>query len=165
MTNKSTQLRIVVMSYFPEFILAPLLNSPHKLIGLISFEAKKGLLKTTLRHVYWLLTRFTLAPNNEKICQKNNIAYRIESGKLGDDLSNWLEDLSADIMILYSAPMIPQKIVDTTKIGCLNIHPSLLPKYRGPRPIVWMAKDYDLMGGASIFFIDKGSDTGNIVNQ
>jgi methionyl-tRNA formyltransferase len=73
---------------------------------------------------------------------------------------------SPDIIIVASfGQMIPQDILDIPKLGCLNIHPSLLPKYRGPTPIQSALENCDKETGVSIIFMDKQMDHGDIVAQ
>jgi len=166
MRDTNQKLKVALLTNFPDLMIPPLMKSNHQLVGVIEYGSiKKGRIKSILRQVFWLLSKRKLVPNIKKLCEKNHIKYRAEGLKLSEELPQWLEKLSADVIVLYSAPLISQKIIDTAKIGCLNIHPSLLPKYRGPRPISWMAKDFDLEGGSSVFFVAKKSDTGDIVSQ
>ncbi|MNZ93096.1 Bifunctional polymyxin resistance protein ArnA [compost metagenome] len=50
-------------------------------------------------------------------------------------------------------------------MGTINIHPSLLPKYRGPQPLLWQYLDFDLNAGVTIHYIAKKEDTGDIIMQ
>jgi methionyl-tRNA formyltransferase len=72
-----------------------------------------------------------------------------------------LADISADVMIVVAYGLIlPQAILDTPKHGCLNVHGSLLPKWRGAAPIqraVWAG---DKETGITVMQMDKGLDTG-----
>jgi methionyl-tRNA formyltransferase len=166
MTNSHKALRVVLMTHFTDLLIDPILKSPHQLVGVIECgHQKTGRIKNVLRLIYKLFTTGKIPQNTEKFFHNNGIAYRAETNRLSNDLALWLDKLSADVMVLYSAPLIPEELIDLTRLGCLNIHPSLLPKYRGPRPIIWMAKNYDLEGGATVFFVDKHSDTGPIVEQ
>ena len=61
--------------------------------------------------------------------------------------------------------IIPQRIIDLFKSGIINIHPSLLPKYRGPSPIVTSILNRDKESGYSIIKIDAGCDTGDLIAQ
>jgi methionyl-tRNA formyltransferase len=72
-----------------------------------------------------------------------------------------LADLNADVMIVVAYGLIlPQAILDTPKYGCLNVHGSLLPKWRGAAPIqraIWAG---DKETGVTVMQMDKGLDTG-----
>lgn len=61
--------------------------------------------------------------------------------------------------------MIPQKIIDTPKYGLINIHFSLLPKYRGASPVQFSILNADDITGVTYYLMDKGMDTGKIIYQ
>ncbi|MDC9715137.1 MAG: methionyl-tRNA formyltransferase, partial [Gammaproteobacteria bacterium] len=73
-------------------------------------------------------------------------------------------DLSADIMIVVAyGQLLPKSILNTPKYGCLNIHASLLPRWRGAAPIQRAILAGDKTTGVSIMQMDEGLDTGNIL--
>ncbi len=75
-------------------------------------------------------------------------------------------DLGADASVVVAYGLIlPQEILDGTKLGCLNIHPSLLPKWRGAAPIQRPIMEGDLETGITIIKMDKGLDSGDIICQ
>lgn len=77
---------------------------------------------------------------------------------------NKLSDLNADIMIVAAYGLIlPQNILDTPRLGCLNIHASLLPRWRGAAPIQRAIAAGDKESGISIMQMDAGLDTGDIL--
>jgi len=77
-----------------------------------------------------------------------------------------LVDLNADIGIVVAyGLLLPQKILDSPKLGCLNIHASLLPRWRGAAPIQRAIMAGDKKTGISIMKMDAGLDTGNIFIQ
>ncbi len=59
--------------------------------------------------------------------------------------------------------IFPPNLVRTRR--CLNLHPSLLPRWRGPAPIFWTIRSGDKESGVSLFWMDEGIDTGRIVRQ
>ncbi len=59
--------------------------------------------------------------------------------------------------------IFPPRLVRTQR--CLNLHPSLLPRWRGPAPIFWTIRSGDEESGVSLFWMDEGIDTGRIVLQ
>jgi len=61
--------------------------------------------------------------------------------------------------------IIPQKTLEAPKYGALNIHPSLLPKYRGAAPVPWTLLNKESETGVTIFKMDSGIDTGPILAQ
>lgn len=75
-------------------------------------------------------------------------------------LSHYRPDLF--IVIAYGH-ILPEKILKIPKIGAINIHASLLPKYRGPAPIHWSIINREKKTGVTSMFMDKGMDTGDIL--
>lgn len=77
-----------------------------------------------------------------------------------------LADLQPDLMVVACFPSIfPTKLLQLPRYGCLNLHPSLLPAYRGPAPLFWMARQGERQAGVTLHFMDQGADTGDIVAQ
>ena len=60
---------------------------------------------------------------------------------------------------------IPRAIIDIPRLGCLNLHPSLLPANRGPVPLFWTFREGNAQTGATIHLMDEGMDTGAILAQ
>jgi len=74
--------------------------------------------------------------------------------------------LSPDMVVLAAfGQIIPKDILDIPPRGCLNVHPSLLPKYRGAAPINWSLINGDGKTGVTIMLMDEGTDTGDILLQ
>jgi len=60
---------------------------------------------------------------------------------------------------------IPRVIREIPRLGCLNVHPSLLPANRGPVPLFWTLRECHTTTGVTIHFIDEGIDSGDILAQ
>ncbi len=69
------------------------------------------------------------------------------------------------ILTVAYGKIVSQKILDIPKFGCINLHPSLLPKYRGPSPINWALFNGEKETGNTIFFMTKKMDAGDIIYQ
>ncbi|MDK4684762.1 methionyl-tRNA formyltransferase [Kingella negevensis] len=77
-----------------------------------------------------------------------------------------LRDVDADIMVVAAYGLIlPQDVLDTPKHGCLNIHASILPRWRGAAPIQRAIEAGDAETGVCIMQMDIGLDTGNVVSE
>ena len=77
-----------------------------------------------------------------------------------------LAEFKAEAIIVYAyAMMIPEEVLNLTPMGCINIHPSLLPRWRGAAPIVRAVQAGDKQSGVSIMKLDKGWDTGPLFLQ
>lgn len=61
--------------------------------------------------------------------------------------------------------IIPEEILKYPKLGCINVHASLLPKYRGGAPIHWCLLNGEEKTGITIMYMDKGMDTGDIISK
>jgi methionyl-tRNA formyltransferase len=60
---------------------------------------------------------------------------------------------------------IPRAILDIPRLGCLNVHPSLLPANRGPEPLFWTFREGSKQAGVTIHLMDEGMDSGDILAQ
>ena len=77
-----------------------------------------------------------------------------------------LTDLKADAFVVVAyGRILPAEILQLPQMGVVNIHPSLLPKYRGPSPVVTAILEGDNTVGVTIMLLDEGMDTGPILAQ
>ncbi len=82
------------------------------------------------------------------------------------EIQKEFSDLKADAAVIVAYGLIlPQEILDGTKFGCINIHPSLLPKWRGAAPIQRPIMAGDCETGITIIKMDKGLDSGDMIFQ
>src|SRR5476649_1686848 len=76
-----------------------------------------------------------------------------------------LRELKPDLIVVVAyGQILPQSILDLPKFGCLNVHTSLLPKYRGAAPIQWAIANGEAETGVTIMKMDAGLDTGPILS-
>ena len=77
-----------------------------------------------------------------------------------------LRELKPDLIVVVAyGQILPPAILDLPRYGCLNVHTSLLPKYRGAAPIQWAIAHGDVETGVTIMKMDAGLDTGPILSQ
>ena len=77
-----------------------------------------------------------------------------------------LRDLKPDVMVVVAYGLIlPEAVLSIPRFGCINIHPSLLPRWRGAAPIQRALESGDKETGMTIMQMDKGMDTGPILKQ
>ena len=69
------------------------------------------------------------------------------------------------ILSIYYRKIFPKSLLQLPKYGCINIHPSLLPEYRGPVPTAWALLNGEKETGITIHLMDEGIDTGDILFQ
>ncbi|MFH1292067.1 MAG: methionyl-tRNA formyltransferase [bacterium] len=129
----------------------------------------KGLIEDPLIDIKKVVTQPDRPAGRKKNLQKTPV--KILSEKYGlivdqpDKLKNYNLD-NADLNIVADYGMIiPQKILDAPKHGSINVHPSLLPKYRGPSPIQTALLNGETESGVSIMLMDDKMDHGPILAQ
>jgi methionyl-tRNA formyltransferase len=150
-------MRIVFMGV-PEFavpVLVRLVHSEHQVIAVYTRLDKpsgrgRGISESPVKH----------------IAEEMGLEVRqVESFKKADDVVD-LAGLKPDIIVVASFGIIlPQSVLDISPCSCLNLHPSLLPLYRGPTPIPAAILAGDDVTGTSIMLIDKNIDSGPILAQ
>lgn len=75
-----------------------------------------------------------------------------------------LKTFEADVCVVVAfGQIIPKSILEMTKYGCINVHASLLPKYRGAAPIQWAVIDGEEVSGVTTMQMNEGLDTGDIL--
>jgi len=83
-----------------------------------------------------------------------------------EEFSNTLAETGADVAVVVAyGKMIPAKLLTIPPVGFVNLHPSLLPRHRGPSPIQWALVCGDQRTGITTMQIDEGMDTGPILLQ
>ena len=84
---------------------------------------------------------------------KNNVEFIEEVKKLNPDL----------ICVVAYGKILPEELLDIPKYGCVNVHGSLLPQYRGSAPIQWAVLNGDKKTGITTMFMNAGMDTGDMI--
>jgi methionyl-tRNA formyltransferase len=69
------------------------------------------------------------------------------------------------ICVACFSKLIPRDVLDIPRLGCLNVHPSLLPANRGPEPLFWTFREGNEQTGVTIHLMDEGLDSGTMVAQ
>lgn len=81
------------------------------------------------------------------------------------DFSEQLKALNADLFVVVAFRILPVSVLAIPRLGSVNLHASLLPKYRGAAPIHWAIAKGETETGCTVFFLDEKVDTGNILIQ
>lgn len=77
-----------------------------------------------------------------------------------------LKDIAPDIIITAAfGQILSKEILEIPRLGCINVHASLLPKYRGAAPIQWAIINGEKQTGVTIMYMDEGLDTGDIISS
>ena len=149
-------MKIVFMGT-PDFSLQPLkslVEAGHDVSLVLTREDKKR-------------NRGELSPTPVKeLAQELNIPVLTPSKMKDEALIERLKSENADFFVVVAyGKILPKEILDIPKLGCINIHASLLPEYRGAAPIQWSIIDGKKKTGISTMLMDEGLDTGDILKQ
>lgn len=153
--TKNSQKNIIFIGT-PEFgviVLKKLIEKNYKLVLIITAPDKPAKRKLILT-----------PPPVKVLAQKYNIPI-LQPEKIEESKSD-IEKLKPDLIIVSGySQILSKKILDMPKFGCLNVHPSLLPKYQGATPIQHAILNGEEKTGASIILMDTGIDTGPVLAQ
>ncbi len=107
-----------------------------------------------------------LTPSEVKIFaqEKGLSIYQPEKIRNNEEFINEIRNLNPDVICVVAyGKILPQEILDIPKLGCINVHASLLPKYRGAAPIQWAIINGDKTTGVTTMYMDAGMDTGDMI--
>lgn len=77
---------------------------------------------------------------------------------------NQLKELAPDLVVTIAyGKILPREVLEIPPLGCINVHGSLLPKYRGAAPIQWAIINGDSISGITTMYMDAGMDTGDML--
>lgn len=152
--------------YTPEayLILEELIDSRVNLVG-VTFQDKGYQTYSLKRKLKNFLTSFS-TQEPKSLLTKSGIPfcfYKDLSSKASED---FLLKSSPDVLLLYGTSIIKKNILDIPKIGVLNSHSALLPKYRGGKSEFWILKNNEpKYAGVTIHWVTPGLDEGDIFLQ
>ncbi|MBQ7410767.1 MAG: methionyl-tRNA formyltransferase [Clostridia bacterium] len=110
--------------------------------------------------------KLVASPVKEYAIEKNLKLFQPEKISNNDEFKNEIRELAPDLVCVVSYGVIlPKSFLKIPPLGCINVHPSMLPKYRGPAPIQWAILNGDEKTGVSIMYLDAGMDSGDIITQ
>lgn len=102
----------------------------------------------------------------KQVALDNNLAIYQPNNAKDQDFVNEIKNLNPDIIVVVAyGQILSKEFLDIPKYGCINVHVSLLPKYRGAAPINWVIINGEEKTGVSIMFMDEGLDSGDIISQ
>jgi methionyl-tRNA formyltransferase len=141
----------------PEFALPSLellLKSKHQIVGVVTQPDKpkgRGL-------------QFSPSPVKEFV-ERHNLKVLTPEDLKSEEFYQALSELKPDLIAVVAFRILPERIFSLPPFGTINLHASLLPKYRGAAPINWAIIKGEKKTGVTTFFIQRKVDTGNIVLQ
>lgn len=108
-----------------------------------------------------------LQPPPVKVCALSRDILVYQPGKMKDGAAiSIVRTLAPDLIVVAAyGRILPQEILDVPRYGCINVHSSLLPKYRGSAPIHWAILNGDRVSGVTIMKMVLALDAGDILAQ
>ena len=103
-------------------------------------------------------------PPVKVLAEENGIkVYQPEKIK-NSNAAEIIRELNPDVIVVVAyGKILPKEILEIAKFGCINVHASLLPKYRGAAPIQWAVLNGDKETGVTVMQMDEGLDTGDMI--
>lgn len=145
-------IRVAYITDGEHTLINRLLPSLSGLVGVVDFAA----------HSRW---RYPDPSHTEILCKSLGVPYvrvaRSQKPRVASILKAWQTELA----ISYYAPILPAEVFEAPSLGTINLHPSLLPDYRGANPLFWAVHDLCPQMGSSIHYINRGIDTGAVLAQ
>lgn len=103
-------------------------------------------------------------PPVKVLAEENNITFYQPNTMKSEETINLIKDINPDIIVVVAyGKILPKVILDIPKFGCINVHASLLPKYRGAAPIQWAVLNGDTETGVAVQQMNEGIDTGDLL--
>ena len=156
--RKNTEKLRILFAGTPEFAipsLEVLCDSPHEVIALLSMPDRP---RGRSRKPVW--------PETKKIATERGVPVLQPQDLKTPEFEETLKSLSPDLIAVVAyGKMLPTAMLDAPPFGCVNVHASLLPSYRGAAPINWAIAKGEKKTGVTIMQIDEGMDTGDILVQ
>ncbi|PKM50653.1 MAG: methionyl-tRNA formyltransferase [Firmicutes bacterium HGW-Firmicutes-7] len=133
--------------------LKAIIDSEHEVIAVVTQQDKpKG-----------RGNKMTVTPVKEVALAYNIPVYQPHKVRNAEFI-NLLKDLQPDaIVVIAFGQILPKALLEIPKYGCINVHASLLPKYRGAGPIQWAVINGEKETGLTTMFMDVGLDTGDML--
>ena len=108
--------------------------------------------------------KLVASPVKEFAIEKKLKIFQPEKVKKNEEFISQIKDMNPDVICVVAyGKILPKEILDIPKLGCINVHGSLLPKYRGAAPIQWAVLNGDKKTGITTMYMDVGMDTGDMI--
>jgi methionyl-tRNA formyltransferase len=100
------------------------------------------------------------------LCRKNNIPVRYTPSINSEEVIGWISDLAPDVIFCFGwSRLIKKRLLNIAPLGVIGYHPALLPANRGRHPLIWSLILGLKESGSTFFFMDEGTDSGDILSQ
>lgn len=166
---QKNELRVMIITMGLSRIVEPVVNL-HNVIGIIESAPRKNDIKKqsmlffALKYIYSFFKK--QAKTLKSYANEKNIPYYYMDNGSDKALESWVKEKKPDVIVVYSmSQLLKENIFKIPKYSTINLHPALLPSYRGPFPDFWMYYNQEKEGGVTLHYIDEGEDTGDIIYQ
>lgn len=150
---KDVKILFMGTASFSKHVLEKLLENSFNIIGVVSQPDR-----------YVGRKKILTMPEVKEVAIKNNIPV-FQPQKIRQEYQEII-DLKPDLIITAAyGQIVPEVILNTPKLGCINVHASLLPKYRGGAPVHYAIINGEKVTGITIMYMAKKMDAGNIISQ
>lgn len=110
--------------------------------------------------------KLNISPVKEYALEKKLNIFQPEKITNNTEFKDEIKALNPDLVCVVSYGVIlPKSFLKIPRLGCINVHPSMLPKYRGPAPIQWAILNGDKKTGVTIMYLNEKMDAGDIIIQ
>lgn len=108
--------------------------------------------------------KMVASPVKEFATKQNLKIFQPQKVRNNEEFINEIKELNPDVICVVAyGKILPKEILEIPKLGCINVHASLLPKYRGAAPIQWAVLNGDKTTGITTMYMDEGMDTGDMI--
>lgn len=108
--------------------------------------------------------KLTASPVKLYSVEKGLQIYQPVKVRNNEEFVNQIKSLNPDVICVVAyGKILPKEILDIPEKGCINVHGSLLPKYRGAAPIQWAVINGEKVTGVTTMYMDEGMDTGDMI--
>ena len=108
--------------------------------------------------------KLVASPVKEFALEKKLEIFQPEKVRKNEEFIEQIKALNPDVICVVAyGKILPKEILDIQRLGCINVHGSLLPKYRGAAPIQWAVLNGDKTTGVTTMYMDVGMDTGDMI--
>ena len=108
--------------------------------------------------------KLVASPVKEFAIEKNLRIFQPEKVRKNEEFVEQIKALKPDVICVVAyGKILPKEILEIPRLGCVNVHGSLLPKYRGAAPIQWAVLNGDKVTGVTTMYMDVGMDTGDMI--
>lgn len=108
--------------------------------------------------------KLVASPVKKYAVEKEIPVYQPEKVRNNPEFIEEMKKLKPDVICVVAyGKILPQELLDIPKLGCINVHGSLLPQYRGAAPIQWAVLNGDKTTGVTTMYMDAGMDTGDMI--